>query len=207
MEGIGFSLVIPLLQAMLSPGELAGGNVLQRALAHVSGLMPQDWRIAGLLALLIVVFSAQEPWPHRRFRPDALVRCDTLRMNWVVTAFLATIRAPYSEVAARPHGETLQNIIGETETAARGVLLVVEAAARVDSDNRVIDASCCWRTGRRRCLSLAIGAAAFALSWRNTRRLSVKAGTTRQAIRQRCQRCRKRKHHRAPDGEAPGHCR
>ncbi len=183
MEGIGFSLVIPLLQAMLSPGELAGGNVLQRALAQVSGLMPQDWRIAGLFALLIVVFSLKS---LGLIAASGLTRwfVATLRMDWVVSAFLATIRAPYSEVAARPHGETLQNIIGETETAARGVLLVVEAAARVIQIT-VLMTILLLANWQATLFVLAIGAAAFALSWRNTGRLSVNAGTTRQAIRQR----------------------
>ncbi|HET7681158.1 MAG TPA: ABC transporter ATP-binding protein [Xanthobacteraceae bacterium] len=183
MEGIGFSLVIPLLQAMLSPGELADGNVLQRALAQLSGLIPQDWRIAGLLGLLIFVFSLKS---LGLIAASGLTRwfVTTLRMNWVVTAFLATIRAPYSEVAARPHGETLQNIIGETETAARGVLLVIEAAARVIQIT-VLLTILLLANWQATLFVLALGAAAFALSWRNTGRLSINAGTTRQAIRQR----------------------
>ena len=183
MEGIGFSLVIPLLQAILSPGELAGGNVLQRALAEVSGLIPQDWRIVGLLGLLIIVFSLKS---LGLIAASGLTRwfVATLRMNWVVTAFLATIRAPYSEVAARPHGETLQNIIGETETAARGVLLVIEAAARVIQIT-VLMTILLLANWQATLFVLAIGVAAFALSWRNTGRLSINAGTTRQAIRQR----------------------
>jgi ATP-binding cassette, subfamily B, bacterial MsbA len=183
MEGIGFSLVVPLLQAILSPGELAGGNVLQRALAQVSGLMPQDWRISGLLGLLIIVFSLKS---LGLIAASGLTRwfVATLRMNWVVTAFLATIRAPYSEVAARPHGETLQNIIGETETAARGVLLVIEAAARVIQIT-VLLTILLLANWQATLFVLVIGVAAFALSWRNTGRLSINAGTTRQAIRQR----------------------
>jgi subfamily B ATP-binding cassette protein MsbA len=182
MEGIGFSLVIPLLQAMLSPGEMADGNILQRSLAQLSALMPQDRRIIGLLSLLIVVFTLKS---IGLVAASFLTRwfINTLRMSWLASLFLATMRAPYSETAARPHGETLQNIVGETEAAARGVLLVIEFAARAIQIT-VLVTILLLANWQATLFVLAIGALAFALSWRNTGRFSLQAGTMRQEIRQ-----------------------
>lgn len=182
MEGIGFSLVIPLLQAMLSSGDMVTGNVLQRGLAHVSALIPADYRVVGLLGLLILVFS---------FKSLGLISAsfltrwfiNTLRMNWLASLFLVNMRATYSEVAARPHGETLQNIVGETEAAARGVLLVIEFCARA-IQMTVLLTILLLTNWQATLFVLAIGVLAFALSWRNTGRLSFNAGTRRQAIRQ-----------------------
>jgi subfamily B ATP-binding cassette protein MsbA len=182
MEGFGFSLVIPLLQAMLSPGEPTGGGVLPRGLGHVSNLIPQDWRIIGLLGLLVLVFSLKSlglvsaSFLTRRF-------INTLRMNWLASIFLGTMRGPYSEVAARPHGETLQNIVGETEAAARGVFLLIEFCARA-IQMTVLLTILLLTNWQATLFVLAIGAAAFALSWRTTERFSLNAGKRRQAIRQ-----------------------
>ena len=166
MEGIGFSLVIPLLQAMLSPGEMPDGNILQRALAQVSALMPQDWRVVGLLGLLIFVFTLKS---IGLVAASFLTRwfINTLRMSWLTSLFLATMRAPYSEVVSRPHGETLQNIIGETEAAARGVLLLIEFSARA-IQMTVLVTILLLANWQATLFVLAIGAVAFALSWRNT---------------------------------------
>jgi ABC-type multidrug transport system fused ATPase/permease subunit len=182
MEGIGFSLVIPLLQAMLSPGELAGGSVLQRALGHISVLIPQDWRIVGLLGLLIVVFALKS---LGLIASSGLTRwfVNTLRMDWLTALFQATMGASYSQVAARSHGETLQNIIGETDTAARAVLQLIELSARIIQVT-VLVTILLLTNWQATLFILCIALVAFALSWRNTGRFSLAAGKRRQQIRQ-----------------------
>jgi subfamily B ATP-binding cassette protein MsbA len=184
MEGIGFSLVIPLLQVMLFPtADLAGGNSLQRAIGHISAIVPPDWRLSGLLGLITFVFVLKS---LGLASASALTRwfVDTLRMDWLTVAFLAHMKAPYSQVAVQSHGEVLQNIVGETEGASRSVLLLIESAARI-IQMTVLVVILLLANWRAALFVLIIGGVAYSLSWRISRRFSLQAGRTRQIIRQR----------------------
>jgi ABC-type multidrug transport system fused ATPase/permease subunit len=182
LEGIGFSLVIPVLQSLMSPTEQAmGGGALQDAVTAATSWMPADWRLPGLLALLSVVFLIKS---FGLIASSALMRwfVDTLRINWVSRVFLAFTRAPYAEVASRPHGEVVQNILGESDIGSRTILLLIEFAAR--SIQMVVLVTLLLLTNwRATLLVLALGVLLVALSWRATGRFSVHTGRTRQAIR------------------------
>jgi ABC-type multidrug transport system fused ATPase/permease subunit len=182
IEGIGFSLVIPLLQTMLSPGGEIGarGNVLLRIFSEANAIVSPEWRLGALLGLLAVVFLFKS---IGLVAAGALTRwfSDTLRMNWATRAYLASMNAPYSQMATRPHGEIVHNILGETEGASRGVLLLIEFSARFIQIT-VLFILLFLTSWQATLFILSLGAAAFLLSWRPARRFSVHTGKARQAI-------------------------
>ena len=182
MEGIGFSLVVPLLQTMMSSApEPGAGNIVQRLFAYLTSGIPENWRLTGLLGLLALVFLIKAIGLNSA---AAMTRwfIDSLRANWVTKIFLAYTRAPYAQVAVRPHGEIVQNIIGETELAARGVLLLVESGARL-IQVVVLVALLLLTNWQTTLFILVIGGLGFALSWGSTRRFALEAGRSRQLIR------------------------
>jgi ATP-binding cassette, subfamily B, bacterial MsbA len=181
MEGIGFSLVVPLLQNLLSTTGDISGNAVQRVFAQINMWLPQQWRLAGLLGLLAFVFLIKS---LGLTTSSGLTRwfVDTLRMDWVARIFAAYAKAPYSAVAARPHGEVVQTIIGETDLASRGVLLLVEFTARCIQITVLL--SLLFLTDWQTMLFIAVlGALVFGLTWGSTHRFALQAGKTRQAIR------------------------
>jgi ATP-binding cassette, subfamily B, bacterial MsbA len=181
MEGIGFSLVVPLLQNLLSTTGDISGNAVQRVFAQINMWFPQQWRLAGLLGLLAFVFLIKS---LGLTTSSGLTRwfVDTLRMDWVARIFAAYAKAPYSAVAARPHGEVVQTIIGETDLASRGVLLLVEFTARCIQITVLL--SLLFLTDWQTMLFIAVlGALVFGLTWGSTHRFALQAGKTRQAIR------------------------
>jgi ABC-type multidrug transport system fused ATPase/permease subunit len=182
MEGIGFSLVIPLVQTMLShTAEVTGGGILQRAFGQITAIMPSDWHLGGLIGLLLLVFLIKS---LGSIAASGMARwfVDTLRMEWIVSVFLSYMRKAYSPVVIRPHGEVVQNIIGETELAARAALLLIEFAARCIQIFVLIILLflASWQTTL---FVLFLAALGFGLSWRSTQLLSLDAGRTRQIIR------------------------
>jgi ABC-type multidrug transport system fused ATPase/permease subunit len=182
MEGIGFSLVVPLLQNLLSAtGDSSGGNTVQRVFSGISLWFPPPWRLAGLLGLLAFVFLIKS---LGLITSSGLTRwfVDTLRMDWVARIFTAYAKAPYSVVAARPHGEVVQTIIGETDLASRGVLLLVEFAARCIQITVLLSLLLLtnWQT---MLFIAALGALVFGLTWGSTHRFALEAGRSRQLIR------------------------
>jgi ABC-type multidrug transport system fused ATPase/permease subunit len=182
VEGIGFSLVVPLLQNLLSPAAaVGGGNAVQRVFSEVSLWFPQQWRLAGLLGLLAFVFLIKS---LGLILSSGMTRwfVDTLRMDWVTRIFSAYIKAPYSVVAGRPHGEVVQTIIGESDFASRGMLLLVEFSARC-IQILVLLIVLLLANWQATAFIALLGAIAFGLSWGSTYRFSLETGRSRQVIR------------------------
>jgi ABC-type multidrug transport system fused ATPase/permease subunit len=150
-------------------------------LSSVTLLIPQDWRLGGLFALLAIVFLIKS---LGLIASSILTRwfIDTLRMNWIARIFMAYSKAPYGAVVARPHGEVIQIVVGETDLATRAVLLLVELAARSIQICvlLILLLLTSWQTTL---FVVVLGAVVFALSWGSTHRFSLEAGRTRQIIR------------------------
>jgi ABC-type multidrug transport system fused ATPase/permease subunit len=167
---------------MLSPGGEIGarGNVLLRIFSEANAIVSPEWRLGALLGLLAVVFLFKS---IGLVAAGALTRwfSDTLRMNWATRAYLASMNAPYSQMATRPHGEIVHNILGETEGASRGVLLLIEFSARFIQIT-VLFILLFLTSWQATLFILSLGAAAILLSWRPARRFSVHTGKARQAI-------------------------
>lgn len=184
MEGIGFSLVIPLLQTMLSPTEVVeGGNFIQRTFSSFSALIPGEWRLPGLLAILALVFLIKS---LGLIAASAVSRwfVDILRMEWASDSFLSYTRMPYSEVSERSHGEIMQNIFGETDLAARMVLLLIEFTGRCVQAS-VLLLLLFLTNWQVTIFVLLLGALAFGLSWRGTGLFSLDNGEKKQVLRRK----------------------
>ncbi len=182
VEGIGFSLVVPLLQNLLSStSDATSTNAIQQALSQVTSLIPQEWRLPGLLGLLAIVFLVKS---IGLTVSSGMTRwfVNTLRMDWIARSFLAYVKGPYAIVAARPHGEVIQTIIGETDQAARGILLLVEFSARLIQVCvlLILLLLTSWQTT---IFVMLLGALVSGLTWSSTHRFSLEAGRTRQVVR------------------------
>lgn len=183
MEGIGFSLLIPLLQTVLSPAsDLASSNFLQRAIGQVGLIFPPEWRLIGLLGLLGGIFLIKS---LGLIAATGFTRwfINTLRISWSAEVFLGYLHAPYASVAARPHGEIVQNIIGETDTASRAVLLLIEFTARFIQVT-VLVTLLLFASWQATLFVLMLGAIGFWLSWKPSHRFSLRVGGTRQNLKQ-----------------------
>ena len=182
LEGFGFSLVIPLLQTIL-PGatDPGGSNLLQRGFASAMERVPSEWRTGGLLALFVVVFLVKS---LGMIASAGFARwfVDRLRMDWSTRCFLAYVNAPYAKAVGRSHGEIVQNIIGETNQAASGVLLVILFAAR-SIQIFVLTLVLLLANWQATIFFLLLAAIGFALTWRSTRVFSLGTGRVRQRIR------------------------
>ncbi len=183
VEGFGFSLVVPLVQMMVSPSatEGAGGNTIQQAFSHVILLFPEQWRFPGLFALLILVFLIKSIGLVGSSGLSRLF-ADILRAKWVTDVFLSYTRIPYSEVSVRPHGEVVQNILGETEVAARAVLLLIEYAARC-VQMLILLLLLFLANVQATLFVLLLGILGFALSWRAGTLFSLDNGKKRRLLK------------------------
>jgi ABC-type multidrug transport system fused ATPase/permease subunit len=85
-------------------------------------------------------------------------------------------------VAARPHGEVVQTIIGESDFASRGVLLLVEFSARC-IQILVLFVLLLLTNWQTTAFIALLGVIAFGLSWGSTHRFSLETGRSRQVIR------------------------
>jgi ATP-binding cassette, subfamily B, bacterial MsbA len=184
LEGIGLSLVIPLTQTMVSTSEAAsGGGSVQRAFSSIATLIPEQWRLVGLLGLLSLVFLIKS---IGLVASSGLSRwfVDVLRMRWVAGVFLSYTRMPYSEVSVRPHGEVVQTIFGETELAARSILLLIELAVRC-IQVLVLLLVLFLTNWQATVFVLLLGVLGFGLSWRTTQVFSLDIGKKKQSLRLR----------------------
>ncbi|ARQ00713.1 ABC transporter ATP-binding protein [Pseudorhodoplanes sinuspersici] len=182
VEGIGFSLVVPLLQTLLSSNPPANSdNFLQLTFSQISQSVPQEWRVPGLLGMLAFVFLVKS---ISLIASSGMTRwfINTLRMDWTTRSLLAYLKGPYSISASRPHGEVIQTIIGETELAARGVLLLVDFSARCIQAGVLLLLLLLtnWQTT---VFVLILGGLASALSWKGAQRFSLEAGQARRELR------------------------
>ena len=182
MEGVGLSLIIPLTQTMVTPSEVSGGgNAIQRVLSHISTLFPERWQLPGLLGLVTVVFLVKS---LGLVASSGLSRwfVDILRAKWVADVFVSYTRIPYSAVSVRPHGEIVQNIVGETEIAARTILLLIEYAARI-LQMLVLLLVLFLASAEATLFVLLLGLLGFGLSWRATKLFSLDNGLKKQMLR------------------------
>ena len=182
MEGVGLSLIIPLTQTMVTPSAASGGgNAIQRVLSHISMLFPEKWQLTGLLGLLTFVFLIKS---IGLVASSGLSRwfVDILRAKWVADVFLSYTRIPYSAVSVRPHGEIVQNIVGETEIAARTILLLIEYAARI-LQMLVLLLLMFLASAEATLFVLLLGLLGFGLSWRSTKLFSLDNGLKKQTLR------------------------
>lgn len=182
-EGFGFSLTFPLLQNLLGSERPADGGILQSGLNALTNVFPPDWRLEGILGLLVALFFVKSV---ALLAVTAVTRwfINSLRLQWITAAFTAFVGAPYARVAGLPQGEVIQTITGETQTAAHGVVILVELMARTVQVVVLIGVLLLadWRVTAA---MSAVGLLLFALVWKKTRNLSLSSGITLVQIRQR----------------------
>lgn len=183
LEGIGFSLVLPLLNEVVGGRGADPLGALGATLDWLATTLPWDDRLASLLALLLVAFFLKTV---ALIAAAALTRwfVNSLRLDWMSRTLGNHVDAPYASVAALPQGTVIQNIVGETDTAAKGVYLWVEVTAR--TLQIVLLLSVVFLASWQVTTAMLAGAAVLAaLVWRLTGRYAMAAGTARKLYRQK----------------------
>jgi len=116
-EGLGLAIIYPMLDSVVGSDKLQGPvwDVLRKIAVSISGTSVTE----GLLILAIVIF----------FFKALLLALNTLTVtlwinrlqeDWRLAALSHYLYGPYETIVGERRGKILQNILGETGTAAKG---------------------------------------------------------------------------------------
>jgi ABC-type multidrug transport system fused ATPase/permease subunit len=117
-EGLGLAIIYPMLDSVVGAGKLQGPvwDVLRGIAMRISGTSVTE----GLLILAIVIF----------FLKAILLALNTvtttlwinrLQEDWRLAALSHYLYGPYVTIVGERRGKIIQNILGETGTASKGV--------------------------------------------------------------------------------------
>ena len=116
-EGLGLSIVYPILQSVLNTQEDQGR--LWVALRAIGSAISSNY-VEGLLVLLVVVFLMKTLLV---IGSNAVMNLWLFRLQeqWTVTAMAHYLYGPYARIVQVRRGRILQNALNEPLTAAKGV--------------------------------------------------------------------------------------
>ncbi|MEQ9643328.1 MAG: ABC transporter ATP-binding protein [Alphaproteobacteria bacterium] len=120
-ESLGLALILPLLTVLLDPGESDAPGALATAVAALSpGLM------LGLLVGAFVIKTALQVAARGLSYHLAL----KIRENWTTRLLRRFLEEDYARNAEQAQGVVLQNIVQETQLAARAITQMLDFANR-----------------------------------------------------------------------------
>jgi subfamily B ATP-binding cassette protein MsbA len=127
-EGLGLSLVLPLLSALVG---LEGAETgIDRYTDFLFQLMPEAWRVEGLLVALTVAFLLKAVLMilHRGMTVHFAMR---LREYWSTNIFNQYMAARYRYLVDQKQGVLINNAVIEPSHAAKAITMLLELLCRV----------------------------------------------------------------------------
>ncbi|NWG24082.1 MAG: ABC transporter ATP-binding protein [Pseudorhodoplanes sp.] len=117
-EGVGLAIIYPMLDSVVGSGKLQGGvwDWLRNIAVSISGTSPTE----GLLYLAIIVFGLKAVLLAMNVVATSLW-INRLQEDWRLAALSHYLYGPYREIVGERRGKIIQNILGETGTASKGV--------------------------------------------------------------------------------------
>ena len=177
-EGLGFALVMPLFGSILGIEHLPGA--LGEALNGLVALVPESWRLEGLLALLAIAFALRSLLligagglgTHFAMR---------LRSDWAERLYFGYLSARFPTIAGSKQGVVTHNVANETFRASRAVTIFLDFCAKltVAAVLFAVLAFADWQAALGITLT---GGAVFYLLRRSTFRYAFSYGSKRQKL-------------------------
>jgi subfamily B ATP-binding cassette protein MsbA len=117
-EGLGLAIIYPMLDSVVGSGKLQGPlwDFLGGIALWISGTSQTE----GLLYLAVVIFGLKAVLLALNTVTTSLW-INRLQEDWRLAALGHYLYGPYGEIIGERRGKIIQNILGETGTAAKGV--------------------------------------------------------------------------------------
>ena len=128
MEGFGLSLVLPLLSGLV--GLDMESPVFTRIFDFLLTIVPTGYKLEGLLALLVVVFTIKSGLMVLQTGMTTHYSLK-LRSRWASRIFLKYLTMPYSQLADQTHGTLVHNTIYETLNATAAVTMMLRICSKL----------------------------------------------------------------------------
>jgi subfamily B ATP-binding cassette protein MsbA len=127
-EGLGLSLVLPLLSGMVGIEEQ--GSIFSRTLEGVVSLVPGGYRTEGLLVALVIAFFFKSLLMilHQGMGVNFAMK---LRARWSTRIFEGYLSSPYGEMFKHKQGVFVSNIVIEPMRAAKSINMILELVSKL----------------------------------------------------------------------------
>ena len=127
-EGMGFALVMPLLGGILGQEVLPGA--LGEAVASLAELMPESYRLEGVLVLLGLAFLLRSMLLILAGGMTAHLSM-RLRADWAERLFRHYLTARYLFLTGQKQGEVSHNVANESFRAGRSITILLDFLAKL----------------------------------------------------------------------------
>ena len=127
-EGIGLSLIYPLLSSVLGGKALTGE--LWGSVSSILGSLSIDGVVEGLMLLAVIVFFIKA---LLLLASTAVINLlvGLLRLDWSIAVLTSYLYGPYGKIVIERRGRIAQKVVGEATNAARAIEQVISFSVQI----------------------------------------------------------------------------